>query len=49
MDEERERDEEPVEDLDPPEEDAENVRGGYTYLKIEGIRDATPPPPPPRP
>ena len=47
MDGEREPDEEPVEDLDPPEEDAENVRGGHTFLKIEGIE--RPPPPPPKP
>ena len=49
MDEERERDEEPVEDLDPPQEDAEKVRGGYHCLKVEGIRDPYPSPPPPRP
>ena len=48
MNEQREPEEEPVEDLDPPEEDAENVKGGtYNwYLKVEG---GPPPPPPPRP
>ena len=43
---ERVPDEELVEDLDPPEEEAENVKGGvYHTLKVEG----TGPPPPPRP
>ena len=46
MDEEREPEEEPVEDLDPPEEDAENVKGGR-FMKIEGVD--LPPPPPPKP
>ena len=48
MDEEREPEEEPVEDLDPPEEDAENVKGGHTFLKFHGP-DPSPPPPPPSP
>ena len=46
MDEDREPDEEQVEDLDPPEEEAEKVKGGHTYMKVEGPWDPSPPPPP---
>jgi hypothetical protein len=45
---EREPDEEAVEDLDTPESDAENVKGGRWFVKIEGIDGETPPPPPPK-
>ena len=47
MDDEREPDEEPVEDLDTPESEAENVKGGRWFVKVEG--PDLPPPPPPKP
>jgi hypothetical protein len=47
MDDERDLNEEQVEDLDPPAEDAEAVKGGKWFSKVEGPEP--PPPPPPRP
>jgi hypothetical protein len=47
-DKERMPDEEQVEDLDTPESDAENVKGGRWFLKIEGTDGEVPPPPPPK-
>ena len=38
-----------VEDLDVPESESEDVKGGRWFMKVEGTGPSSPPPPPPKP